>query len=81
MNDHPSYNSAAPPSWETLRYTVRRPGCAAWETDLETFEDAKKSCDRANRVCCIGHEVIAEQRYIGDLAELRGGKRSVRVWP
>jgi hypothetical protein len=39
-------------------YSVRRPGCAAWEGGL-TLAAARKSCREANRVCTPGH-IITE---------------------
>lgn len=56
---------AAPESWETVSYTVRRPGNAAWESNISTFDAAQRSRDEADRVCRPGHQVYAHQRGLG----------------
>lgn len=67
---------AFPEDWETVSYTVRVPGRTAWQTDIETLEEARDIAWEANRNS-PGHRVFAEQRYIGILAKLHGTTRAV----
>ena len=39
-------------------YVVRRPGCVAW-SEHRTARAAKREAEKANRICCPGHEVYA----------------------
>lgn len=57
---------AAPDKWVTDTYTVRRPGCTAWETGIASCEAARREAREANRVCSPGHHVYAEQHYYGE---------------
>ncbi len=53
-----------PEGWHTVSFTVRRPGCTAWATDIPTWGAARWEREAANRVV-PGHRVYAEQKYIG----------------
>lgn len=66
----------APEVWETTSYTVRRPGNTAWVQGIQTYAQARAECRAADQVV-PGHRVYAEQRYVGDLASLRGKTRTV----
>lgn len=68
---------AAPESWITVSYAVRRLGCAAWAAGLKSLQEARQECEIANRTCTSGHAVYAEQEYVGELPSLRGAKRAV----
>jgi len=43
----------------TMKYTIRRPGHAAWVTGLTSYEEAVKELRCANDVC-PGHMIIME---------------------
>lgn len=57
---------SAPEKWITDTYTVRRPGCTAWEAGILTHAAAWREAQDANRVCAPGHRVYAEQHYYGE---------------
>lgn len=67
---------AAPEQWITTSYTVRRPGCTAWLQGITTFAEAQRERRAADQVA-RGHQIYAEQAYIGDLPALVGETRIV----
>lgn len=64
---HAEPNRSEPESWKTISYTVRRPGNTAWAEGITSLADARRECERANRVIAVGHRVYAEQEYLGDV--------------
>lgn len=73
------HTTASPEIWKTTSYTIRRPGCAAWQSGIVVLTDARDECALANRICTPGHRVFAEQEYIGDLPALVGCVRTIEV--
>jgi len=76
MQYHAEPHRSAPEQWETISYTIRRPGCAAWATGIAKYDEARQAKRDANDVN-DGHVIYAEQTYIGDIESLRGTTRSV----
>lgn len=44
---------------QVVKYIVRIPGCTPL-SEHGTEEEARKECQKANRMCCPGHQVFAE---------------------
>lgn len=70
------HTQSYPEQWESVSYTVRRPGTTAWAEGLSTYAAARKELRKANHVI-PGHRIYAEQRYVGDLPTLQGRTRTV----
>lgn len=75
---HAEPNRSEPNHWQTLSYTIRRPGETAWVHGIRDRNEARREKDAANKVA-RGHRIYAEQRYVGDLESLQGEIRTVEV--
>jgi len=71
------HRAASPEPWETVSFSVGRPGCTPWADGIKTLTEAREECATANRTVASGHVVHARQRYVGDLPSLKGTTRSV----